>query len=79
MIFRGGGGGALIEIDNDSYEDASVAAEDGSSRDLALPWRYSPITDPSMCLRLVEELLHLIIMLIMVRKIQPLLMFLLLL
>jgi hypothetical protein len=39
---------------------------DESSPEIGLPWTYCPAPDPLTCLALVQELLHLIILLISV-------------
>ena len=53
-----------IEVadDDDDSDDESTPKEP------VLPWTYSPATDPAFCMGLVNELLHLIIILVTVRS-----------
>jgi len=58
------------ELEEKKEEDEEDMEEEGDdekpSTKLVLPWTYCPVTDPEMVLRLVDELLHLIIILITV-------------
>lgn len=57
------------EIERGLYPPEIEGAEetDESSREIVLPWTsYCPAPDPSTCMALVQELLHLIILLITV-------------
>lgn len=63
------------EVDRGLYppeiDDTQEGSDDGSSGQPVLPWTFCPSADASTCLQLVEELLHLIIILITVRTAHP--------
>ena len=48
-------------------DDAADDDEESPAEELVLPWTYCPAQDLAICLNLVEELMHLIIILITVR------------
>ena len=54
---------ATTDDDATFDDDEELPAE----KELVLPWTYCPAQDPAICLNLVEELMHLIIILITVR------------
>lgn len=55
------------EIEETKEEEMEEEMEDDSTEEIVLPWTYCPVaTDPATVLRLVDELLHLIIILITV-------------
>lgn len=59
------------EIDNVKEDDGTeegVGSSLAAETEVVLPWTYSPATDPATYLTLVSELLHLIIILITVRR-----------
>ena len=56
----------LEEKKEEDEEGMEEGDDEKPSTKLVLPWTYCPVTDPEMVLRLVDELLHLIIILITV-------------
>ena len=54
------------EVEEEDMEMEEEDEDETLSPKLVLPWTYCPVTDPEMVLRLVDELLHLIIILITV-------------
>ena len=59
---------ATIDNDNDDADDDSSTLEELVPPEPVLPWTYTSTHDPSTRLNLVEELLHLIIILITVSR-----------